>query len=194
MRARKVEERYTVAEFAELELNAPEGERWELIGGRIVRMMTGGTIARNRIVRNTSNAIERRLRARGSTCDVFTENVKFEHELSNSATYPDVIVTCEPTRGDALAIHAPIILIEVLSKTSVSRDRVEKWHQYAKATSLKAYVLIEQTEAVLEVYTRQGETETWAWSTIEGIESALDLPTLELSVPLSELYERVFEA
>lgn len=192
MRARKMEDRYTVAEFAELELNAPEGERWELIGGRIVRMMTGGTIAHNRIVQNTVLAIRSRLRTRGSTCDVFSENVKFEHDLSNSATYPDVIVTCEPTRGDSLAIHSPVILIEVLSKTSVSRDRVEKWHQYAKATSLKAYVLIEQTEAAMEVYTRQGETETWAWSTIDGIDGVLDLPALEISIPLKDVYERVF--
>lgn len=186
-----MDKRYTVAEFAELERDAPKDERWELIDGHVLRSCFGTTIAHNRIVQNVANALVSRLRARRSSCDVFSENVKFEHDLSDSATYPDVIVTCEPTRDDALAIHSPVVLIEVLSKTSASHDRVEKWHQYAKATSLKAYVLIEQTDVALEVYTRQGETETWAWSTIDGIDGVLDLPALEISIPLAEIYERV---
>eukprot|EP01037_Dinobryon_pediforme_P027401 gene27401-30281_t len=130
------QKRYTVAEFEELELDAPDGERWELIDGQIVRMMTGGTIAHNRIVRNFAGAVERALGAKGSPCEVFTENVKFATDALDTATYPDVIVTCEPVKNEATKIEAPVVLVEVLSKTSVARDRIEKWSQYARATSL----------------------------------------------------------
>ena len=44
-------------EFKELDLEAPADERWELIGGYIFRMMTGGTAAHNEIVINMSSRL-----------------------------------------------------------------------------------------------------------------------------------------
>jgi Uma2 family endonuclease len=186
-------DRITVKEFAELELEAPEGERWELIGGQIVRMMTGGTIAHNRIVQNLVVSIRTGLRRLGSRCDVFSENVKFEQADEDTATYPDVIVTCEPIRNEAQAINRPVVLIEVLSRTSAARDRVEKWQRYAKAGSLGAYILVEQREPLVEIYSRQGTSQTWAWSRLEGLGGTVELAALDLAIPVAEIYDRVFD-
>jgi len=51
------DEKLAFDEFKELDLEAPADERWELIGGYIFRMMTGGTAAHNEIVINMSSRL-----------------------------------------------------------------------------------------------------------------------------------------
>lgn len=193
-RTERVPERYTLEEFALIEQDAPEGERWELINGHIVRMMTGGTIGHNRIVQNFVVATRSALRRNDLRCDVFSENVKFEQANRETATYPDVIVTCEKTDNDKLAVKAPVLVAEVLSKTSVARDRIEKWHEYSAAPSLNWYVVIEQRQPRIEVYGRHAEGANWVWSTWEGLGGELAFPDLGITIPVAEIYDRVFEA
>jgi Uma2 family endonuclease len=61
----------TLADFLAWEEQQPE--RYERDGG-VIRMMTGGTVAHNRITRNCARALERRLQ--GSDCEVFTSDIK----------------------------------------------------------------------------------------------------------------------
>ncbi len=187
---------YTVAEFEHLERDAPDGERWELIRGRIVRMMTGGTIAHNRLVRNVARALEAGLRANGSPCDVFTENVKYEDDLQDSAVYPDVIVTCEPLKNEATKIISPVILVEVVSKSSALRDRREKLAIYAHTPSLQHYLVVEQASPIVEFWSRQtgGNDDDWTARRIEGLQAMLTIPAFDLTLSMAEIYDRVFEA
>ncbi len=178
-------EHYTVEDFAELEFDTPDDERWELIRGRIVRTMTGGTIGHNRIVQNMAFAIRERLRIKGSLGDVFSQSVKFEQAARHTATYPDVIATHEPVKNDQLAIRAPVVLAEVLSKTSAARDLIEKWHEYSSAPSLRAYVLIEQRAPEIEIFVRQDDSDTWDWTKLTGIDAVLVLKGLDISIPLA---------
>ena len=44
-------------DFEELLLDRPEHEKWELIGGRVIRGMVGARWEHNRIVANISSAL-----------------------------------------------------------------------------------------------------------------------------------------
>ena len=67
---------------------------------------------------------------------------------------------------------------------------MDKWRIYRRLPSLEHYVLVERDRAAIDVFVRAGE----AWAsrrTIEGLEAVLDLPAIDASIPLAEIYEDV---
>jgi Uma2 family endonuclease len=71
-----------------------QSERYEWVSG-VVRMMTGGTIDHNRIIRNVSEALARGLQ--GRDCEVFTSDVKVVSPAAD-LMYPDVVVAADHSR------------------------------------------------------------------------------------------------
>ena len=75
-------------------------------------------------------------------------------------TYPDVSVVCgrlETDAEDPDAIVNPVLLIEVLADSSEAYDRGAKAAHYRRVQSLREYVLVSQSEPVVEVYRRNAE-------------------------------------
>lgn len=180
-------------DFEELLADKPHDEKWELIGGRLVKMMVGARWEHHFLARNLAFGLHQRLRARGTDCEVFSETFYMKNKTVESATLPDVMVRCGPRQTGATSFDNPVVLVEVVSPGSEGRDRWEKWVVYRKLSSLQHYVLIERDRAVIDVFDRTGDV--WASRrTLEGIEDVLDLPALDLSVPLAEIYEGVLPA
>lgn len=113
-------------DFEELLADQPEGERWELIDGRVVRMMVGARWEHNRIIHNLSYELRRRFEENGSPCRVFTETFRLQAESVRSSLLPDVLVTCRPLAPGAASLDDPTVVIEVLSGGTAQRDREEK--------------------------------------------------------------------
>jgi Uma2 family endonuclease len=65
-------------------------------------------------------------------------------------------------------------------------DEREKRLAYLQLTSLHAYVLVEQSRPEVVIIRRDAEDEL-----LRGLDATLRLPSLELEIPLAELYERV---
>jgi len=68
-------------------------------------------------------------------------------------TYPDVVVTCgveefEDARNDTFM--NPVVIIEVLSPSTESYDRGQKFQFYSGLPSLVDYLLISQDSARIE--------------------------------------------
>ena len=180
-------------DFEELLADKPRDEKWELIGGRVVRMMTGARWEHNYLIQNISGALRDRLRAAGSPCRTLTESFRLKEVDLRSSLLPDVIVHCAPLPPGASSLDRPTILVEVMSDGSVGRDRVEKWRIYQKLPSLQHYLLVERDRPIIEVFDRAGE----AWFTqrmIEGLDAVLDLAALDLTIPLAEIYRDVLSA
>ena len=107
----------SLAEFLAWEEQQPD--RYERIAG-VVRMMTGGTIAHNRITRNSARALESQLQ--GSDCEVFTSDVKVATPAGD-VMYPDVVVVCGAVPDQATWVETPVVVAEVLSASTAERDR-----------------------------------------------------------------------
>jgi Uma2 family endonuclease len=60
-------------DFEELPADKPRNERWELIGGRVVRMMAGARWEHAQIVQNVARHLGNRFEDADSPCRVFTE-------------------------------------------------------------------------------------------------------------------------
>ncbi len=179
-------------DFEELLADQPRDEKWELIGGRVVKMMVGARWEHHFIIRNLDFNISSQLRAAGSSCRVFTESFRLKERSSESSVLPDLIVRCGPMHPGAASLTDPSVLVEVVSEGSLGRDRVEKWRVYRTIPTLQHYVLVERDKAVIEVFDRAGEV----WFTermIEGLDGVLDLSAIGVAIPLAEIYRDVLE-
>lgn len=183
------EEPWTLAEFLELLPEMPEGERWELIDGKIYKMMVGGTTRHSRIVGNVAFALRQALRQRRSRCDVYSEGRRLETD--EATFFPDVVVTCEKQDPEALAIHAPVAILEVLSRITRDKDETLKLAHYRRIPSLRHYAIADQTTRLVRVTTREPDG-TWSWAVLED-KGAIDLSALEVAIDLADLYDGVFD-
>jgi Uma2 family endonuclease len=84
----------------------------------------------------------------------------------------------------------PTVLIEVLSPSSNSRDRIVKLDEYTKIPSLQAYLMIDQDKPEVHMYSR-GMGSDWIRTVVEGLNASIALPSLALTLTLADMYERV---
>lgn len=180
-------------DFEELLPDKPADEKWELIGGRVVRMMVGARWEHNYIIQNLANGIRERLRASGSPCRTLVESFRLRSRPTESSTLPDVIVHCHALEPGAAYLSDPTVLIEVMSEGSKARDRFEKWAVYQLLPSLKHYVLVERDRAHIETFDRVADE--WGGVRIfDGLAATLELPAIGVGVPLAEIYRDVIAA
>jgi Uma2 family endonuclease len=170
---------WTVKDF--LAFEAEETERYEFVDG-IVRMMTGASAAHSAIKGNVF--AELRAVLRSGPCRVDVDDLKVVTETA--VMYPDVLVICRPIAPEDDRVTDPTVVVEVLSPTTQRHDRIAKWREYQRIPSLQHFVLIEQAERRVEVYSR---TETgWALASIEPPEDMIALTAISASLSLEEIY------
>lgn len=146
------------ADYVAIELQTQVKHEW--LDGQVVAM-AGGSIAHAKIIRNLLACLLPSSASRG--CEVFTSELKVRVEETGLATYPDASVFCEPLcvhPEDKNAATNPTALFEVLSRSTESWDRGDKFEHYRSLTSLRTYVLIAQHAKRVEIY-RRGEGERW---------------------------------
>lgn len=106
--------------------------------------------------------------------------------------YPDISVVCGPPEFDPddpkkTTIINPRVIAEVLSDSTESYDRGGKFEACREIPSLHEYVLVSQHEPLVEVFLRQTEG-AWLFNAWKGLETATALRSLEITLPLSEIY------
>jgi Uma2 family endonuclease len=171
---------WTVHDFLEWEAEQPE--RYEFIDGRILGMV-GGSAAHGTIKGNVFAAL--RVRLRGGPCRVFVESLKVVTNVASH--YPDVAVTCVPMQPTDDQIREPVVVIEVLSRTTADRDRSAKWVGYQDIPALQHYLLVAQDRRRVEVFTRSGDA--WQLMIIRPPRDRVALPAIGVELTLDEIYE-----
>lgn len=84
----------------------------------------------------------------------------------------------------------PTLIVEVLSDSSAAYDRGQKLEFYRQLPSLREYLLVSQMQPHIEDYARQ-DNGAWLLREVAGLEGCLDLPSLSISISLSEVYSKV---
>jgi Uma2 family endonuclease len=130
------------------------------------------------------------------SCEMMNSDTKIFLEHKNNFVYPDAMILCnaEEYEGVKGAFTNPVVIIEVLSKSTASYDRGGKMRLYSQIPSLKYYILIEQSQAYIDVYSRENHTSLWSLEFITGLESNLELQlseTEKITIPLTRIYDRV---
>ena len=146
-------------------------------------MMVGGSAAHTIIKGNVFGALSSRLR--GGRCRALTEGLKVV--TPENVHYPDVTVTCAPIQPPDDQIHEPVVIIEVLSRSTGDRDRGAKWVGYRALPSLQHCVMIAQDRRRVEVYTRSDEG--WTLRLFEPPARPVALSAIKLELDLDQIYE-----
>jgi Uma2 family endonuclease len=153
--------------------------------------MTGGSLNHNQITFNIALELGVQLRAR--PCRVLGMDLKIRMPDSRKFFYPDLVVVCgEPQFHDDRKdiILNPILVVEVLSKSTAAFDRGAKFQAYRTVESLKEYLIVEQDSPLVEQYVREDDGR-WALSTAAGLEGSLTLPSIGCTLNLGAVYDKV---
>ncbi len=176
-------EHYTEAEYFEIERTS--FGRWEYVNGKI-RQMSGGTTDHGDISSNLVRVLGNALVPRG--CHVYGSDVKI-HTGDGINIFPDISVICEPNHyylGKKDVVLNPILIVEVLSPSTESYDRNEKFGHYRSIETLTDYLLVEQDQAQVMLYTRR--TDYWEMRVITGLNGSIFLPSVDVTLALADVY------
>lgn len=185
----KLKEHWTVEEYLEFEKTSPV--RHEYVDGEIYAM-AGESKNHNRIAVRLVSIFDQHLGS--GRCEAFIENVKVKVRPS-LYYYPDVVVTCEPDvfveDDDDYIINDPILIVEVLSKSTARTDRIEKLREYKNLPNLREYLIISQFNVQVEVYRRQNAGEDWTKQTYSDLQSEIRFDSIGVTVSVADIYRRV---
>lgn len=124
-------------------------------------------------------------------CLVLTSDIKVRLEQANCYYYPDVAVTCDERDTSSMEdfILYPSLIIEVLSPSTASFDRGDKFVDYQTASSLQEYVLITQSEIKIECFRLNAEGNWVSQTYRQG--DRVEFVSANFSCAISEIYQKV---
>ncbi len=157
--------------------------------GSIVAM-SGGTLNHGIIGNNINTELNNAVKGKGTDCVTINGDVRIYIEKADSVVYPDAMVICgdiQTAEPDRNAVINPVLIIEVLSKSTESYDRGDKFHKYCFLPSFKEYVLIDQNKPVVDVLYKETAA-YWKMVTTIGLEKTIYLNTLDCHIQLSDVY------
>lgn len=187
MRSSSASSRMTFAEY--LRAEAAGETKHEFLDGEVYAM-AGGTPEHARTAANVIRELGALLA--GSDCREYTSDLRVRVRATGLTTYPDVTIVRGPLERDpedANTITNPTVIFEVLSDATEVYDRGEKFSHFRRIPSLRAYVLVSQREARIEIYEREGPRR-WSFEDVRGSEAAR-IESLGCSVPVAALYRGV---
>ncbi len=94
----------------------------------------------------------------------------------------------EESRDDM--ILNPVVVFEVLSKTTMDYDRGTKFVAYRQIPSLREYVLVDQYSHRVEHYKREDGGQ-WRLEDLTDIGKVLHLSSIDVKLPLERIYRRL---
>ena len=184
----KASRRLTWAEYLELERAAEF--KSEFFEGEMFAM-AGGTPQHSLIATNLAREFGNRLK--GGPCVAYNADLRIKIEATGLFTYPDLSVICGSLQfADSTEDTAvnPTVLVEVLSDSTEAYDRGRKFEHYRQIPTLQAYLLVSQQAPRVEQFIRQAEGR-WLLDEAAGLDRHLDLPSLQTSISLAEVFANV---
>ncbi|GBE92426.1 Uma2 family endonuclease [Nostoc cycadae] len=180
--------RYTIDEYLELEIASET--RNEYCDGEIIPM-TGGTPEHNEIASIFNAAL--RVSLKGKPYSIFVADQRLWIPERKLYTYPDVMVVPRPLerqQGRTDTITNPVMIAEVLSKSTKSYDRDEKFSAYRTISTFQEYLLIDQYTAHVEQYSKT-DSHKWIFTEYDDPESYISLSSIPFEIRLADIYESV---
>jgi Uma2 family endonuclease len=181
-KTRSLEEYRNLETIAEVKHEYHDGEIIE---------MTGGSINHNRLVRNLIRLLDNALRK--TIYEVFPSDLRLWIPQYNRGLYPDLmIIAGEPLFSDNRndEILNPCLIIEVLSPSTSSYDRGDKFRYYRSIPQLNQYLLVSQGEILIESYSKTSENH-WLLQEYIPARGIISLDSLGISLNLADIYEGI---
>ncbi|MEQ8850134.1 Uma2 family endonuclease [Botrimarina sp.] len=181
--------RLTAQEYLRIE-RASVDQKHEFYAGEMFAM-AGESFAHStisaQIIRLLGNALDE------SPCDTHTSDMRVKVERTGLMTYPDASVSCGDPKfedGHKDMLLNPVLVVEVLSKSTENNDRTRKFDHYRQIPSLREYLLVAQDEPRIDRFSLMADGR-WALDSAEGLGAAIRVDVADAELPLAEVYRRV---
>ncbi len=168
------------AEYLEGELISEV--KHEYIDGSVYAM-AGASKNHERIAGNVFGEIRSHLK--NTPCEPFSSDIKVK--VGQDFFYPDVMVVCEDNSDNDYYSETPVMIVEVLSKSTRRMDETTKKIAYQASPTLKEYVIIEQDIADVEVCRK---SDNWV-SSHYFMGDEVTFESVGLTMSVEDIYFRV---
>lgn len=162
----------------------------EFVNG-LIRAMSGASRPHNRVNENLS--IQIGVRLIGSLYESYSRDMRVKVSASGNYRYPGLIVVCgEPEFEDRHfdTLLNPILVVEILSKSTEEIDREEKFADYKTIPGFCEYILVSQTEVYIEQYVKDVDG-NWPLRIYTKADTSVFLPAIGCEVAIADIYYRV---
>lgn len=181
---------YTLEQYLRRE---EEGrERHEYYDGKITKLpMARGP--RNIVVANVMAALKMSVKSLSQKYLIYASQQLIYLPEINFSLYPDAMAVCgKPLYWDdnQVLLTNPILIVEVLSRSTRTYDRIEKFAEYKTLPSFQEYVLIEPDRCFVETRYRE-ELDLWHDTKVTDLTANVSLRSLGCSISLADIYENI---
>ena len=156
----------------------------EYVNGQVYAM-AGASLRHNLICTNITALLWMPLQ--GKPCYPVTADMLIKTSDSQFR-YPDVQVICDDDPSDDEYVReSPVLIVEVLSRSTRRFDKTEKRAEYLTLSSLQEYILIEQDFAEVEVQRRSNK---WR-SEYYYLGQDIHFESVDVTMSVEAIYQRV---
>ncbi len=160
----------------------------------IIVKIAGAKAQHNEICANILVALKVAAKGSKTVHRIYTSDQKVYIKAENTVVYPDAVVVAiapEFWNGREDLITNPLLIVEVLSKSTKNFDRGGKFMFYQTIPSFSEYILIEQEECKVEVWTKIGE-DKWQRTEYKDINDSIILNSMKnIKICTSDIYENI---
>ena len=181
-------QKISIEEFLEME-NASM-EKHEYYKGEVFAM-SGAKVQHNEICVNLIAILKNKLK--GKKCKPYNSDQRIHIQSNTLFTYPDISIICGEIMtldNDDYNVLNPTIIIEVLSPSTRSYDRGDKFKLYRDIQTLKEYILADSESIHLEVF-RLNEKNNWELEEYNSAEDFLFIKAINEKILILKIYEGV---
>src|SRR6266704_4667324 len=160
--------------------------RYEYYDGE-VGLMAGGSSNHATIALNFGVALDQAL-DNDAPCRPYVTN-KLVRVTPTKTVIPDVVVSCDiADHRESQIIDSPILVVEVLSRSTEMTDRFVKLARYQAKESIQELIFISQMIQRVEVFSRS--TTDWIYHQY-GAGQSFFLTSLDIEIEVRQLYRRL---
>lgn len=181
---------YTLAEYLDKEEMAVN--KHQFFNGKI-QQVAGAKAKHNQIALQVASALLVSVKKLSQKYKVYNSDQKIYIASENIALYPDALVISEKPEfyeGREDLITNPLLIVEVLSKSTQGYDRGEKFMLYQRCPSFREYILIEQESLQVESWCRIKEN-TWERTFETDRSKSLAVRSIGVELSLEDVYADV---
>ena len=172
--------RMTVDQFLSWAMAQPDGPRYELVGGEVVAMAPERAVHARRKAA-VWLALRDGIKAARASCEALPDGMTVKID-ERTAYEPDAIVHCEKALpDDTVIVPAPVIVVEVLSPSTATRDTGAKLADYFRLPSLRHYLIV-RTDRPTVIHHRRGDGELIETRVVTSGALLLDPPGITLDL------------
>ncbi len=166
-----------------------KGEIFTMSGHGEPLAMSGAGNRHNKIFSNLFIGLGMLLK--GKPCQPYGSDMRIHIPENTLFTYPDISIICGDiisSMVDEESFIQPTVIIEILSPSTKSYDRGEKFKLYRDIPTLKEYILIDSESINIEAF-HNIDRGHWELKEYIKIEEQLSIPSMEISISIADIYE-----